>query len=135
MDKKKLIEHAKKATKYAYAPYSKFKVGAAILTKDNRVFYGANIENVAYSTTICAERVALSHAHMSGIKKKDICAIAIIADLPDAVTPCGECRQVMAEMMDLDTPVYLGNYKGKIKETAVGKLLPHGFDSLVKKLK
>ena len=118
-----------------FTPYSKFKVGAAILTKDNRVFYGANIENVAFSSTICAERVAISHAYMSGVKKKDISAIAIIADLPDIVTPCGECRQVMSEMLDINTSVYLGNYKGKIKETTVGKLLPHGFDSLTKKLK
>lgn len=135
MNKKELMAHAKTATMYAYTPYSKFKVGAAILTKDNRVFYGANIENVAYSAALCAERVAISHAHMSGVKKNDIRAIAIIADLPEVVTPCGECRQVMSEMLNLDTPVYLGNYKGKIKETTVGKLLPHGFDSLAKKLK
>ncbi|MCQ2796011.1 MAG: cytidine deaminase [Bacilli bacterium] len=135
MNKKELMTHAKKATAYAYIPYSKFKVGAAILTKDNRVFYGANIENVAYSSTMCAERAAIYHAYMSGVKKKDIHAIAIIADLPDVVAPCGECRQVMSEMLNLDTKVYLGNYKGKIKETTVGKLLPNGFDSLAKKLK
>ncbi len=135
MNKKDLIKQAIKATKSAYCPYSKFKVGAAILTKNNKVYLGANIENVAYSVSLCAERVALSHAHMSGVKKNDIVAIAIVANLPETVSPCGECRQVMLEMMNRDTPVYLGNLKGLIKETTVGKLLPHGFDSLAKKLK
>lgn len=134
MNKKELMKHAIKASKLAYSPYSKFKVGAAILTKNNKVYLGANIENVAYSTTLCAERVAISHAYMLGVKKKDIIAIAVVADLPDVVTPCGECRQVMSEMFNANTKVYLGNLKGKIKETTVGELLPHGFELLAKKL-
>lgn len=134
MNKQELMKHAIKASKLAYSPYSKFRVGSAILTKSNKVYLGANIENVAYSTTLCAERVAISHAYMSGVKKKDIVAIAVVADLPDAVTPCGECRQVMSEMLMPNTKVYLGNLKGKIKETTVKELLPHGFESLSKKL-
>lgn len=134
MDGKELMQQAIKATQFAYNPYSKFKVGAAILTKDNRVFLGANIENVAYPTTMCAERAAICHAHMSGVKKDDIVAIAIVADLPDPVAPCGECRQVMSEMFNLDTKVFLGNIRGRIEETTVRELLPHGFDSLAKKL-
>lgn len=134
MNKKELMKQALKATKFAYTPYSKFKVGAAILTKNNKVYLGANIENVAYSTVLCAERVAISHAHMSGVKKNDIVAMAIIADLPIPVSPCGECRQVMSEMLNANTKIYLGNYKGKIKETTVAELLPHGFDSLKKKI-
>lgn len=134
MNKKELMKEAMIARTLAYAPYSNFKVGAAILTKKNKVYLGANIENVAYSCTLCAERVAISHAHMSGVRKKDIVAIAIVADFPVEVTPCGECRQVMSEMLNLDTPVYLGNLKGKIKETTVAKLLPNGFETLKKKL-
>lgn len=134
MNKKELVKLAIKASKLAYSPYSDFRVGAAILTKSNKVYLGANIENVAYSTTICAERAAISHAHMSGVKKKDIVAIAVVADLPEPVSPCGECRQVMAEMLNLNTPVYLANFKGKIKETTVNGLLPHSFMALKKKL-
>lgn len=134
MNKKELIKEAIVARTLAHAPYSNFKVGAAILTKKNKVYLGANIENVAYSATICAERVAISHAFMSGVRKKDIVAIAIVADLPTTVSPCGECRQVMSEMLDPNTLVYLGNLKGKIKETTVAKLLPNGFESLKKKL-
>ena len=134
MNKKELMKHAIKASKLSYSPYSKFRVGAAILTKNGKIYLGANIENVAYSVTLCAERVAISHAYMSGVKKNDIVAIAVVADLPQPVSPCGECRQVMSEMFKLNTKVYLGNLKGKIKETTVGELLPLGFESLSKKL-
>ena len=134
MSKKELMKQAIKASKLAYCPYSRFRVGAAILTKNNRVYLGTNIENVAFPTTLCAERVAIAHAYMSGVRRKDIVAIAIVADLPALVSPCGECRQVMSEMFKLDTPVYLGNLKGKIEETTVGKLLPRGFTNLYKKL-
>ncbi|MCQ2794650.1 MAG: cytidine deaminase [Bacilli bacterium] len=135
MNKKELMKHAKIASTLSHSPYSKFKVGAALLTKKGKIYLGTNIENVAYSSALCAERVAIVHAYMSGAKKNDFVAMAVIADLPDPVTPCGECRQVMSEMLNEDMPVYLGNFKGKIKETTIGKLLPLGFSSMFKQLK
>ncbi len=129
MTKENLIEMAKDAMDYSYSPYSKFKVGAALLTKDGDVYLGANIENAAYGATMCAERNAIYNAYCHGIQFEDIEAIAIVADCPRPVSPCGICRQVMSELLPPDTPVYLANLDGEVKETSVEELLPYGFVS------
>lgn len=125
VDKMKLIEAAKKARETAYAPYSKFSVGAALLSKSGIVFTGCNIENVSYGLTNCAERTAFFTAVSSG--ETDFLALAIIADTKEPVAPCGACRQVMSEFCEADMPVFLANMSGALTETTVGQLLPGAF--------
>jgi cytidine deaminase len=120
-----LIETAKDARTYAYAPYSLFLVGAVVLTRDGRLFKGCNIENAAYPSTNCAERVAMQSAWAVGAR--DIVALAVVADTPGPVSPCGGCRQVMAELAK-DAVVFLANMRGDWIETSVAQLLPGAFD-------
>jgi len=120
-----LIDKAKEARELAYAPYSKFKVGAALLTEDLKVYNGCNIENAAYGLCNCAERTALFKAFSEGQKKYK--ALAVVADTERPVPPCGACRQVMAELCSKDMPVYLTNLKGSIFQTTVEELLPGAF--------
>ena len=120
-----LIEEAKKARSMAYVPYSKFQVGAALLTNDDKVYLGCNIENAAYSMTNCAERTAMFKAFSEG--DKEYKAIAVVADTERPVPPCGACRQVMAELCPQDMKVYLTNLKGDIQELTVKDLLPGAF--------
>lgn len=131
MTKGQLILEAKKAQEKAYAPYSNFPVGAAILTKDDRLFHGANVENASYSLTCCAERNALFSAYSQGIKKEDILAMAVIGNTEHPISPCGACRQVMHELMPADAQVLLTNkVSDQLLELKVVDLLPHSFDSL-----
>ncbi|MFD1736592.1 cytidine deaminase [Bacillus salitolerans] len=123
----KLIVEAKEARERAYVPYSKFKVGAALLTKDGTVYKGCNIENAAYSMTNCAERTALFKAISEG--DKDFEAIAVVADTDRPVPPCGACRQVISELCSKDTKVYLTNLKGDVQEITVAELLPGAFSA------
>lgn len=120
-----LLEQAKHARENAYVPYSNFKVGAALLTEDGEVVTGCNIENASYGLTNCAERTAIFKRVSEG--KNGIRKIAVVADTPRPVPPCGMCRQVMAEFCSPDTKVILGNLKGESKETTVGELLPFSF--------
>jgi cytidine deaminase len=122
-----LIEEAKKAREYAYVPYSKFKVGAALLTKDGKVYRGCNIENAAYSMCNCAERTALFKAYSEG--DKEFAALAVIADTPRPVPPCGACRQVIFELCPSDMKVILANLNGDITELMVKELLPNAFSA------
>lgn len=123
MVRKKLLEMAKKARENAYAPYSNFKVGAAIITEDGKVFTGANVENASYGLSICAERVALFKAVSEGYRKFK--AIAIVADTDGPVSPCGACRQVLSEFGDMD--VIMANVKGDMKVMKLSELLPESF--------
>jgi len=100
-----LLADARSARDMAYAPYSRFPVGAALLTKDGRRFNGCNVENAAYGLCNCAERTALFSAVAAGCKPGDFAAMAVIADTPGPVSPCGSCRQVMAELCDPGMPV------------------------------
>ena len=127
MDRKELISKAKEARALSYSPYSKFAVGAAVLTKDGRVFLGANIENSSYPLTMCAERNALYNAMMDGYKKEDLVALALIADTDEPCSPCGACRQVISELFPEDAPIYMASLNGKEKETTVKELLPFAF--------
>ena len=123
-----IVDEAKKAMKNAYAPYSKFKVGAAILLKDGKVVYGANIENSSFGLCNCAERSALFSLYSNGYKKSDIVEMAIVADTKNAVSPCGACRQVIAELVPKKTKITLSNLTGDTKVTNISELLPYSFD-------
>ena len=108
----------------SYSPYSKFRVGAALLTSTGKIFTGSNIENSSFSLTICAERTALFKAISEGSKKFK--AIAITSDSDDFIPPCGACRQVMLELAG-NIDIILTNAKGKMMKTKVNLLLPHPF--------
>ncbi|ARV47305.1 cytidine deaminase [Bacillus inaquosorum] len=127
MNKQELITEALKARDMAYAPYSKFQVGAALLTKDGKVYKGCNIENAAYSMCNCAERTALFKAVSEGDTEFQMLAVA--ADTPGPVSPCGACRQVISELCTKDVIVVLTNLQGQIKEMTVEELLPGAFSS------
>lgn len=120
-----LIDHAKKAREKAYVPYSKFKVGAALLTSNGKVYHGCNIENASYSVTNCAERTALFKAVSEG--DTSFTMLAVVADTNGPVSPCGACRQVISELCPEDMTVVLTNLHGDIQKTTVGKLLPGAF--------
>jgi cytidine deaminase len=122
-----LLDLARSARESAYAPYSRFQVGAALQTRDGRHFSGCNVENAAYGLCNCAERTALFSAIAAGYKPGDFTAIAVIADTPEPVTPCGSCRQVMAELCGPAVPVLLANVAGATRQTTVEALLPDGF--------
>ena len=127
MDKKELVAKAVEARNLSYSPYSKFKVGAALLTKDEQVFLGANIENSSYPLCMCGERNALYNAMMHGYKKDDFVALALCADTDEPCSPCGACRQVISELFPRDGVIIMSNLKGDIKETNVDELLPFAF--------
>lgn len=122
-----LLDLARQAREQAYAPYSRFLVGAAVLTRDGRRFGGCNVENAAYGLCNCAERTALFSAIAAGCQPGDFVALAVTADTPQPVAPCGACRQVMAELCDAAMPVLLANLHGASEETTVGQLLPGSF--------
>lgn len=128
MNQKQLVELAIKARENSYSPYSKFKVGAALVTKSGEVFLGANIENASYPLCMCAERNALYNAINHGYKKADFAAIAVVGDTAKPITPCGACRQVMSELLDNKAPIYMANLKGDVQETNMTELLPFAFD-------
>lgn len=119
-----LVEAAMEAQALAYAPYSRFPVGAAVLTASGRIFQGCNIENAAYPMTICAERVALFSAFAHA--ERTITAIAVITPTEEVASPCGACRQVMLELAS-GSVVLLLSRDGRLHQTAPHELLPHGF--------
>ncbi|MFC5447450.1 cytidine deaminase [Paenibacillus aestuarii] len=124
--KEQLIQQAIEARKHAYTPYSHFQVGAALLSGGN-VYVGCNIENASYGLTNCAERTAVFKAVSEGNRKIE--AIAVVADTPGPVSPCGACRQVLAEFCDHDTKIYLTNLHGNTEEWTMAQLLPGAFQA------
>jgi cytidine deaminase len=122
-----LLALAHTARDRAYAPYSRFLVGAALLTHDGRRFSGCNVENASYGLCNCAERTALFSAIAAGCQPCDFVAMAVIGDCPAPITPCGACRQVMSELCDGDMPVMLANLHGETQRTSVAELLPGSF--------
>jgi cytidine deaminase len=120
-----LIEKAQECLSHAYAPYSTFSVGAAVIDNHGRIFTGVNIENASYGLTICAERVAIFSAIAAGATCIE--AIAVTAEKLKPITPCGACRQVMAEFCEPNTPVFSDASQGKIMKWSVGELLPEVF--------
>lgn len=120
-----LLHEARRMRDRAYAPYSGFRVGCALLAADGRVFLGANVENAAYSPTICAERVALPAAVVAGVR--DFTALAVVGDGDGPTTPCGVCRQVLFEFAP-DLVVLAGGETGATGRYVLGRdLLPEGF--------
>jgi cytidine deaminase len=127
MDKQQLIQLALDAREKAYAPYSHFKVGSALLDRDGQVHLGCNVENAAYSPTNCAERTALFRAIADGKPPKTFLAIAVVGDTPQPISPCGVCRQVLIELCAPNMPVYMANLHGSIVEMTISELLPGAF--------
>lgn len=122
---KKLTEAAKKVRERAFAPYSKFKVGAAVITKDGKIFTGCNIESASYSPTVCAERVAIWKAVSEG--ETELEQIVVVADTENLTPPCGVCRQIIWEFCG-DIPVTMANLKGDSETISMKELLPRAFD-------
>lgn len=126
MDIQDLIRKASEAKENAYAPYSGFRVGAALLTSQGEVFTGCNVENISYGATCCAERVAVFKAVSEG--KMQFKALAIASDLDDMIYPCGICRQVIVEFK---IPVIIvSNPQGQYIKYDSHELLPHAFDTI-----
>ncbi|MBA7528458.1 Cytidine deaminase [subsurface metagenome] len=121
----RLLSAAFEARGRAYAPYSSFKVGAAVLTEDGKTFSGSNIENASYGATMCAERVAIFKAISSG--HKTIKAVSVVADYPTPIPPCGICRQVAIEF-GKKAVVLMSNTVGEIKIEKLDRLLPSAFE-------
>ena len=122
-----LIDAARAVRKNAHAPYSKFKVGAALTSTSGATYVGCNVENVAYPEGTCAEAGAIAAMVAGG--DTAIAAIAVIADSPQPVSPCGGCRQKISEFADGDVVVTLATTDGTVLQTTVGALLPGSFDA------
>lgn len=123
MEDQELIELARKAREFSYSPYSNFKVGAALITHEGKVYSGCNIENASFGITNCAERTAIFKAVSEGAREID--TIAIIADSDGPCSPCGACRQAMAEFKV--KRVIMANLKGEVKAVSLAELLPYSF--------
>ena len=123
MTDEQLIDLAKKSRERAYVPYSKFKVGAAVLAASGKAYGGCNIENASYPVTNCAERTAIFKAVSEG--ERDLVAIAVVADTEDPCSPCGACRQVMAEFKI--PRIIMTNMKGDTKVVSLAEILPFAF--------
>lgn len=130
INKEELVNKAIEGSSMAYTPYSKFKVGAALLLNNNTYILGCNIENASYGLCNCAERTALFKMISEGYNKDDVLAMAIVGQTEGPISPCGACRQVMSELLNKDTLVILANLKGDTKEYTVQELLPYSFDEL-----
>jgi cytidine deaminase len=124
--KEELIEAATRVRENSYAPFSDFRVGAALETDDGEIIAGCNVESASYGLTVCAERVAIWKAISEG--KRKIKHIAVVADTEDLTPPCGVCRQIIWEFGG-DIPVVLANLKGKVETLQMKDLLPRAFDT------
>jgi cytidine deaminase len=128
MDFTTLIAEARQAREQAYAPYSNFAVGAALKTRSGIVFRGCNVENLSFGLTICAERNAVFAAVAAG--EREFAAIAVVADSKEPVTPCGACRQVLAEF-GLDLPICSANLQGETYASTLRELLPRAKEGIL----
>lgn len=122
----KLVEAARKVRERAYAPFSKFKVGAAVLTKSGKIYIGCNIESASYGLTVCAERVAIWKAVSEG--EREFTDVAVVADTEELTPPCGVCRQIIWEFCG-DIPVTFANLHGKTETVQMKEILPRAFDT------
>ncbi len=125
-ESKELIESAKQVREKAFAPFSNFKVGAAVKTKGGKIFTGCNIESASYGLTVCAERVAIWKAISEG--EKEFTNVAVVADTEDLTPPCGACRQIIWEFCG-DVSVTFANLKGNVETVQMKELLPRAFDT------
>jgi cytidine deaminase len=124
--KEELVGAAQDVREKAYAPYSKFKVGAALRTKSGKIFTGCNVESASYGLTVCAERVAIWKAVSEG--EHEFTEIAVVADTQELTPPCGVCRQIIWEFCH-DIPVILANLKDNTETVMMSELLPRAFDT------
>ncbi len=122
-----LLDAAREVREVAYAPYSRFKVGAAVRGASGAIYRGCNVENVAYPEGVCAEAGAISAMIAAG--ETELIEVAVIADSPSPVPCCGGCRQKLAEFGRPDTPVLLATVSGQTVATTIGELLPGRFDA------
>lgn len=127
MDHSQLIEQALMARQAAYAPYSHFQVGAALLCRDGRVFHGCNVENASYGLCSCAERTALFSAIAAGYRPGDFTALAVVGESQGPISPCGACRQVMLELGGSALSVIRANLHGARSVSPAHELLPDAF--------
>lgn len=125
MNIEQLISQANEAKTTSYSPYSNFRVGAALLTKEGRVYKGANVENASYGLTICAERTSAFIAKLAN--EMNFSAIAIVSDSEDFIPPCGACRQVLLELCGQDIDVIVTNGKNDKKIFKLRELIPFSF--------
>lgn len=125
--KKEWLAYADDAMKNAYVPYSSFPVGACLVTTENQVYQGVNIENASYGLTNCAERTAIFKAVSEG--HRNFKHLVIKGNTPEPISPCGACRQVMVEFCSPDMPITLVGKNGVQMETTVAKLLPYAFSN------
>lgn len=121
-----LIESAKKVREKAYAPFSNFLVGAAVRTKDGKIYTGCNIESASYGLTVCAERIAIWKAVSEG--EREFECVAVVTDTEELTPPCGTCRQIIWEFCG-DIPVTFSNLKGKVETVMMKEILPRAFDT------
>jgi len=124
MNPAQLAGKARKAMQFAHAPYSNFRVGAALLSKEGKVYTGCNVENSSYGLTICAERNAIFKAYSAGVH--DFKAIAVVSDDPGFTPPCGACRQVLIDLAG-DIDFIMVNSKNQLKIMTLKRLLPYAF--------
>lgn len=122
----RLVQTAIEALGHAHAPYSRFAVGAALRTDTGAVFSGCNVENASYGMTVCAERNAIAAMVAAGGRR--IHELVVVTDTPEPVTPCGACRQVIAEFANPDTRIVCTTTGGEQRSFMLGELLPHRFD-------
>ena len=127
IDENLLFNEALIARENSYSPYSKFNFGACALLKNGKIYRGCTIENSSYGLSNCAERTTLFKLYSDGYNKDDVVAFAVIGSTEGPMSPCGACRQVMSELLNLDCPVYLFNLDHKLKKTTVSELLPYSF--------
>lgn len=121
----KYIDQAQENLKHAYVPYSHFPVSAILVTKDDKVYTGVNIENASFGLSNCAERTAIFKAVSEG--EREFKYLVVAGNTEEPISPCGACRQVMAEFFKLDMPIALVNEKGEVNETNILQLLPYSF--------
>jgi cytidine deaminase len=123
-----LFDAAAEARRHAYAPYSKFEVGAAVYVEGGQIAAGCNVENASYGLSVCAERNAIACA-IARYGRRKLLAVAIVTDTAQPSPPCGVCRQVMGEFATPDLPVRCRNLRGREKRFTLRQLLPHAFSS------
>ncbi|MCI0471896.1 MAG: cytidine deaminase [Candidatus Aminicenantes bacterium] len=125
MNFEKLLKAAQQIKEKAYAPYSHFHVGAALLTPSGKIYTGCNVENTSYGLTICAERNAIFQMVNDG--EHEISELLVIGDTDEFLPPCGACRQVIAEFAAKDTIIYMCNRNGQFKQSTVSEIIPFSF--------
>lgn len=130
MDTERIIQAAREARNHARVPYSKFRVGAALLTRSGQIFKGCNIENISLRLTLCAEEVAVGNAVVSG--DTEFVAVAVVAESQEPIMPCGGCRQLLAEF-DPDLPVISATLRGKTETYRLSELLPRAKQGILEK--